>query len=155
MLAAGAVSMAGWLVGDLLGTSRMLFAFGKMGVLPRFLTQVHEKRRVPHWAVIFYAAVACVLASLGTFTSLAVLSSVGTILLYLSCCAAAWVLEGKDGEGRPRRSFLVPLLAILGLLAILLSSTTQELLSIGAVLVLAVAWYGITRAARRAAGPTR
>jgi amino acid transporter len=149
MLGAGAVSMAGWLVGDLLGTSRMIFAFGKMGVLPRFLTAVHATRRVPHWAVAFYAAIACALAAFGTFTSLAILSSVGTILLYLSCCAAAWVLEVRLAAERPRRSFLVPLLAILGLFAILLSSTAQEFLSIGAVLVVAVVWYGIARALRR------
>ena len=141
MLTAGAISMAGWLVGDLLGTSRMMFAFAGMGVVPKILGRVHERHRVPHWAVVVYAAVACALAIGGTFTSLAVLSSVGTILLYLSCCSASWVL----GRGR---SPLVPLLAILGLLAVLLSCTEKELLSVGAVLVLATAWYGVARIAR-------
>ncbi len=137
ILGASAVSMAGWLVGDLLGTSRMLFAFGRMGVLPRFLTIVHEKRRVPYWAVVCYSAIACVLAIFGTFTTLAVLSSVGTILLYLSCCGAACALQ---------RRRIVPLLAIAALLAMLFSCTSAELLSIGAVLVVAAVWYALSKA---------
>jgi amino acid transporter len=136
ILGAGAVSMAGWLVGDLLGTSRMVFAFGRMGVLPRFVTAVNEKSRVPSRAVICYAAIACVLAAFGTFTTLAVLSSVGTILLYLSCCGAACALQNRR---------IVPLLAIAALLAMLFSCTSAELLSIGAVLVVSAAWYALSK----------
>ncbi|HEV8113868.1 MAG TPA: APC family permease [Planctomycetota bacterium] len=145
ILGAGAVSMAGWLVGDLLGTSRMVFAFGRMGVLPRFLTIVHEKRRVPYWAVVCYATIAFVLAMFGTFTTLAVLSSVGTILLYLSCCGAACALQERR---------IVPLLAIAALLAMLFSCTSAELLSIGAVMAAAGVWYWMTSRWRRAARMT-
>lgn len=155
MLAAGALSMLGWLAGDVLGSSRMFFAFGRMGVLPRRLGEVHPRSRVPHYALVAYGVIAALLALTGTFASLVFLASVSNLLLYLACCAAAWELERRaralGDTALPGRSGLVPLLAMLGLLGVLCYSTLRELLAVGGVLVLASILYWVTAAGRRAA----
>lgn len=145
VLAAGAVSMFGWLAGDLLGSSRQLFAFGRDGFLPAGLGAVHPVTRVPHAAVVTHAAVSCLLALTGTFSTLAILASVTVILLYLSCCAAAWSLT----RGTGRRQWVVPALAIAGLLWVLASATAAEFLAVAVVLAGAALVYWAT-AGRRA-----
>src|SRR5439155_19658316 len=80
MLAAWATSMLGWLAGDVLGSSRMFFAFGRMGVLPRRLGAVHPRSRVPHYAIVAYGVIAALLALTGTFASLVFVASVSNML---------------------------------------------------------------------------
>jgi APA family basic amino acid/polyamine antiporter len=155
MLAAGAASMLGWLAGDVLGSSRMFFAFGRMGVLPRRLGAVHPRTRVPHYAIVAYGVIGALLALTGTFASLVFVASVSNMLLYVACCAGAWELERKarslGDTAQPGRSGVIPLLAMLGLLGVLCYSTLRELLAVGAVLVVASILYWMTAAGRRAA----
>jgi APA family basic amino acid/polyamine antiporter len=155
MLAVGAISMLGWLAGDVLGSSRMLFAFGRMGVLPRRLGEVHPVTRVPHYAILAYGVIGALLALTGTFASLVFLASVSNMLLYVACCAAAWELERRaralGDTAQPGRSGVIPLLATLGLVGVLCYSTLRELLAVGAVLVLATILYWVTASGRRAA----
>ena len=148
ILAAGAVSMFGWLAGDLLGSSRQLFAFGRQGFLPAGLGAVHPVTRVPHVAVAAHAAISCLLALTGTFSTLAILASVAVVLLYLSCCAAAWSLT----RGSSRSAWVVPALAVAGLLWVLSSATAGEFLAVAAVLAGAGLLYRLT-AGHRAALP--
>jgi amino acid transporter len=145
ILVVGALSMLGWMAGDLLGSSRQFFAFGRDGFLPGSLGAVHPVSRVPHVAIACYAAVSCALAITGSFTGLAILASVAVILLYLTCCAAAWWLSR---ESQPV-AWLVPSLASLGLLWVLSSATMKELLAVGGVLAGAGLIYWLTEARRR------
>lgn len=146
ILGAGAVSMFGWLAGDLLGSSRQLFAFGRAGFLPRGLGRVHPVTRVPHVAVVTHGVVAWLLALTGTFATLAILASVAVILLYIFCCAAAWSLTSASSRG----SRMVPLLAITGLLWVLSSATAAEFLAVAGVLAAGGLLYWATRARRGA-----
>ena len=43
MLAGAALSMVGWVASDILGSPRILFAFGRDGLLPRALGRVHPR----------------------------------------------------------------------------------------------------------------
>jgi len=145
ILVVGALSMLGWMAGDLLGSSRQFFAFGRDGFLPGALGAIHPVSRVPHVAIACYAAVSCALAITGTFTGLAILASVAVILLYLTCCAAAWWLS-RDSQPA---AWLVPSLASLGLLWVLSSATVKEFLAVGGVLAGAALIYWLTEARRR------
>jgi APA family basic amino acid/polyamine antiporter len=155
MLGVGALSMLGWLAGDVLGSSRMFVAFGRMGVLPRRLAAVHARTRVPHYAIVAYGVIGALLALTGTFASLVILASVSIMLLYAACCAAAWELERRaralGDTTQPGRSGLIPLLALLGLVGVLCYSTLRELLAVGVVLVVASVLYWMTAPGRRAA----
>jgi basic amino acid/polyamine antiporter, APA family len=146
MLATGAISMLGYLAGDLLGNSRILFAFGRDGLLPRQLAAVHPRSRVPHVAVLVHATVAALLAVSGTFTFLAPISSVAILLLYIGVCAAAWALNRRAATPRlskNRLATLAPIPAVIALTWVLTHSTQQEFLSVGAVLLVGSGIYGI------------
>jgi amino acid transporter len=139
LLAVGAISMFGYLAGDTLGASRILFAFGRDGLLPRWLAAVHPVTRVPHVAVLVHALTAAVLGMTGSFAVLAPIASVAIIVVYLGCCAAAWALARWPGPEQRIRSHQVeaiaPLLAIAGLLWVASHSTGPEFLAVGAVLL--------------------
>ena len=49
------VSMFGYVSGDMLGSPRALFAFGRDGVLPAALARVHPRFHTPYVAIVVYA----------------------------------------------------------------------------------------------------
>ena len=139
LLAVGGISMFGYLAGDTLGASRILFAFGRDGLLPRRLAAVHPVTRSPHVAIAVHALAAALMAMSGTFAVLAPIASVAIIVVYLGCCAAAWALTGRA---------LAPLLAIAGLLWVASHSTGTEFLAVGLVLLVGSLVYFVGRALR-------
>jgi basic amino acid/polyamine antiporter, APA family len=141
LLATGAISMFGYLGGDMLGSSRILFAFGRDGLLPRQLAAVHPVTRAPHVAVLVHTVIAAALALSGTFTFLAPIATLTIVLLYIACCAAAWVVVRSPAA----------LLAIPGLLWVAAQSTRLEFLAVGAVLAAGSTIYWLRGRVRRAA----
>jgi amino acid transporter len=131
LLTVGGISMFGYLAGDTLGASRILFAFGRDRLLPRRLAAVHPTTRAPHVAILVHALTAALLAMTGSFAVLAPIASVAIIAVYLGCCAAAWALA----ERTRRTAAVVPLFAIGGLVWVASHSTGSEFLAVGAVLL--------------------
>jgi APA family basic amino acid/polyamine antiporter len=144
ILAIGAISMVGFLGGDILGQSRVLFAFARDGLLPRKLAAVHPVTRAPHVAVVVNAVVAAALAMSGSFTLLAPVASIAIVLLYIATCVAAWVLTRRE----PGRAGALPgataLLAIPGLTWVLLHSTRQEFFAVVVALAAGAVLYAVT-----------
>jgi amino acid transporter len=144
ILAIGAISMVGFLGGDMLGQSRVLFAFARDGLLPSRLASVHPVTRAPHVAVLVNAVIAAALAMSGSFTVLAPVASIAIVLLYIATCIAAWVVTRRDSDGPGALRGATVLLAIPGLLWVLAQSTRREFLAVtlalaaGAVLYLAL-----------------
>lgn len=157
MLAGAAVSMFGYLGSDILGTPRILFAFGRDGMLPRALGRLHSQSRAPHVAILCYAAVALVLALSGTFAELAVLSAIAMAPFYIAGCAAAYKLAraGVAHAGPPlgfRWLGTAAIVGILAMLALVAFASRDEMLGLGALLGTIVAVYLVqTRWGRRAA----
>jgi APA family basic amino acid/polyamine antiporter len=156
MLAGAALSMFGYIGGDLLGSPRMLFAFGRDGLLPRVLGRVRAGTHAPHVAILCYAALAIVLALTGTFAELAVLSTLAVAAVYMAGCAAAWSLARKRIAlaGTPLNfrwlgtAMLVGIGSMLLLLA--LASTAEILGLLAAGTVSAATYLLVTRRTRRA-----
>jgi amino acid transporter len=144
ILAIGAISMVGFLGGDILGQSRVLFAFARDGLLPRKLAAVHPVTRAPHVAVVVNAVVAAALAMSGSFTLLAPVASIAIVLLYIATCVSAYVVTRRE----PGRAGMLPgataLLAIPGLLWVLAQSTRQEFLAVVLALAAGAATYAVT-----------
>jgi APA family basic amino acid/polyamine antiporter len=106
LLAGTALSMLGWVSSDILGTPRILFAFGRDGLLPRALGHVHPRTHVPDVAILCYAAVATALALTGTFAELAVLATLASSALYAAGCVAAWWLaRNRVAQAGPPLNF--------------------------------------------------
>ena len=155
VLAGTAVSMFGYLSGDMLGAPRLLFAFGRDGVLPAAFASVHPRFHSPHVAILGHAVVAFGLALVGTFGQLVLVSNVAVLLLYLLCSAGAFELARRNVRSDGARPFempggqIVPVLACLAVLWILSSATREELGVTGMVAAVASVLYLVRSVQRR------
>jgi APA family basic amino acid/polyamine antiporter len=151
ILVGAAISAFGYISGDILGSPRTLYAFGRSGVLPEVMAAVHPRYLTPHVAIAVHAVIACTLAVSGTFGYLALLSNIAALLLYLLCCAAAFQLIRKNvrSDGEPFSIYgekVIPLIAIVVVLWILSHVTVPEFAVAGGVLVVASIFYAIRKA---------
>ena len=132
MIAIGSVvSMTGNNMGQLLNGSRTIFALAENGDLPRWFGKVHPKYRTPSNAVLFGAGVALVLALSGSFVTLAAVSAIARLVMYLAVCLSVLVLRKREG----RATFTVPLGPVIPIVAslvafgILAGATQAQLVS--------------------------
>ena len=146
MLIGAAVSLTGYLAADLLGTPRQLFAFARDGLLPGALGRLHARSHAPHIAIACYATLAAALALTGSFARLAVWSTLTIAALYAAGCLAAWVLarRGVALAGQPLRFRHLTAATVVGvasMLAVIALGSSQEILGLGALIVLSVVIY--------------
>jgi amino acid transporter len=158
VLAGATISMFGYVSGDLLGTPRALFAFGRDRLLPAWLASVHPQYRTPWIAILVHTAIVCALAISSGFTALAVISNVATLSLYLLCVAASYRLQrtGVALDGRPfvlPAGPLIPAATVLLILWLLSQATREEMAVEAAVLAVASALYAARIWLRRQGDP--
>jgi basic amino acid/polyamine antiporter, APA family len=96
LLAGGILSRFVWIGSDILGAPRVLFAFARDGMLPALLGRTHPRYATPHVAIVAHSLLAALLAATGTFTRLAILSTLATAGLYFLACAASLKLRQRD-----------------------------------------------------------
>ena len=103
LLAGATISSLGFVTSDILSSPRILFAFGRDGILPKWFAHVHRQFHSPDVAIIVYTAIAFVLSISSSFEGLAVMANVAALLLYLLCCSASWELIRRDvrTDGKP------------------------------------------------------
>ncbi len=175
MISAGsAVSMAGNNMGQILNGSRTVFALAENGDLPRWFAYVHPIYRTPSNAILFTAVVALVLALSGSFVTLAAVSAIARLVMYLAVCLSVLVLRRRDREiaaqvgahmTDPARAagpaqFTVPFGAVIPILAMVVSSailagaTQAQLISgVAALAAGAVLYYLAPKTIPSASGP--
>jgi amino acid transporter len=146
MLAGAGLSMFGWIGSDILGSPRMLFAFARDRMLPRFLGRVHERSHAPHVAILCYAVIAIGLALSGTFAELAVLSTLATAVLYIGGCIAAWQLarRGVALVGAPLKFHWLGTAMLIGvssMLILIALASRAEVIGLVAVIALSAVVY--------------
>jgi amino acid transporter len=145
-----AISMGGWLGSDILGAPRVLFAFARDGVLPRWLGRVWDRTGVPAPAILAHTAIAAVLAITGTFETLVVLSVLSACGLYAAGCAAAWMLRrrGVALAGPPLRLAGLSFWALLGcgsMIAVMLLAEWKEIGGFVALVAVSSLFYAFAR----------
>ena len=150
ILLAASVSMFGILQGDLVGSSRLLYALARDGYLPSVLSHVTVRRRVPLPAIAAHAAAVALLTILGSFKSLALMSGGAMCIVYFGSCAAAWSLQRRDirDHGTPFMLPGGPVLPFITCTALVLILTTLERSqwqTIGCALSVVIALYAIAR----------
>lgn len=130
-----ALSMTGNNMGQILNGSRTLFALAENGDLPRWFARVHPTRQTPANAIVFTGVVALTLALTGSFVTLAAVSAVARLVMYLAVCIATLVLrrrrpDAQMGEAQFTAPLgpVIPILASLVALSILAGATPQQLL---------------------------
>ncbi len=153
VLVGGAVSMFGYMCGDMLSSPRSIYAFGRDGFLPRAVARVHPSFRTPYVAIGLHALLAAALAISSSFRYLALLSNVAVLVLYFLCCAAALRLVSRKAPGGEAAFSLpgarvIPVAAMAVIAWILAHATRQEFAVLGVTLVVAALLYGLRRLTR-------
>jgi basic amino acid/polyamine antiporter, APA family len=149
MLLGATVSMFGYASGDMLGTPRLIYAFGRDGLLPEPFARIHAERRTPYVAIAFHAIVVALLAISSSFAQLAILANVSALTLYGTCVAASIELQRRDvrdaaSGGTPLRlpgGPTIPALAIVVIVWLLAHATRREFGIEATVLGIATAFY--------------
>jgi amino acid transporter len=147
LMAAGVLSAIGYLSGDMLCSPRSLYALAEAGQLPHKLAAVHPRFGTPVVALVVYSSLCFLTAISGSFRQLAIVSSSGTLLLYLICCIGLLRLRKRKIAlgGAPFHApggLLVPLLASAIMIAMLATLDLKELAAAaGLVLVSGVAYW--------------
>jgi APA family basic amino acid/polyamine antiporter len=145
-------------MGQALSGSRSLFALAEHGDVPRVFAQVSSRFGTPVVAILVTAAISLVLATTGSFVTMAQASAVSRLIVYVATCAAALRLRSPRFAGvvpepkvRVPLGPVIPVLAILIALAILFGATPIQLragaiaLAAGAVLFLIAVLSGRKR----------
>jgi amino acid transporter len=155
MLAGTAISLAGWIGSDLLGTPRLVFALARDGWLPRPLAAVNARTHTPHVAILCYAVLAMGLALVGSFDELVEASALAIAPLYAGGCAAAWVLA-RRGVAHAGPPLALPWLGaaacvgIGGMVAMVALASRVEIVGLFALMAICGVTYLPLAARRRA-----
>jgi amino acid transporter len=150
MLLGAICSMFGYLSGDMLSSPRSLYALARDGFLPSVLARIDAVSHAPKIAICTHAILATIFASVSTFQSLAIMSNVGLLIMYLLSCAAAVELTRRDvrTDAAPLSlpgGHVWPALGAAMLLWVLSAATLAELGVTGVVLAIATGVYFIKR----------
>jgi basic amino acid/polyamine antiporter, APA family len=152
IVAGTALAIFGALSADTIGTPRAFFAAAESGMLPASLAIVHSRWRTPWVAVIVFAVLTWLLAITGGFRSLAVLSSLALLLVYLGVCLAALRLRyarpPAPGSYRAPGGPIVPVLASATVLWLLAHSTRAEAGAMTLLLAATTLYYYLARGRR-------
>ncbi len=154
VLAGAAVSMSGYLAGNVFSAPRVLFAAARDGFLPEVLAGLHPRTHAPTAAILVHVAVAAALALTGTFVELAVLSALVTAGIYILGCAAAVRLQRRRiaTAGEPlnfRATGVAALIGIAGMVWVAAQATVREDVSVAIALTAIGALYLAVRAGRK------
>jgi amino acid transporter len=121
-------------MGQALSGSRSLYALAENGDVPSIFARVSARFGTPVVAILFTAIVSLVLATTGSFTSMARASAVSRLVVYVATCAATLRLRSARFAGVvPEATMKIPLgpvvpaAAILIALAILVGATPEQL----------------------------
>jgi len=136
-----AVSMFGYLSGDILNMPRVLFRSARDRVIPiKPLSLVHPTFATPYISVILFSTLACFFAITGEFKQLAMLSSTSVLLIYLGVALAVIKLrirEPKDPAAfEIPGGYLVPILSVITILWFLSHLTSEKM--IGMMVTIAI-----------------
>ena len=154
MLVAALLAGVGYLVADVLSSPRAAYALAECGQFPRIFARVSARHATPAVAISAYCAAAFALAASGSFRSMVVLASSGTLVLYLVSVLAVLRLRAR-GVAMAGTPFVAPFGAAVPLLTaaiivwLLSTLSLAELASTGVVAIASASFFAIRELLRR------
>ncbi len=129
----------------LMGQSRVFYSMSKDGLVPKVFSELHPKFRTPfkaNWLLLIFVGA---FAGFVPGNVAGDLTSFGTLFAFVMVCAGIWVMRIQNPDAvRPFRAPLVPLVPILGIVvcsAMIISLSTETLLSAAAWMVVGLLIY--------------
>ncbi|GAY72498.1 APC family permease [Lentilactobacillus kosonis] len=111
------VGMFTALIGMMLAGSRLIYSFGRDGLLPKWLGKLTNN--LPNRALIVLTIIGVILGSVFPFAFLAQLISAGTLIAFMFVSLGVYALRPREGKDIPMPSFKMPLYPILPALGFL------------------------------------
>ncbi|MBL7703205.1 MAG: amino acid permease [Ferruginibacter sp.] len=154
ILITAVVSMLGMIGGDVLASSRLLFAASTDKLLPDVLGRIHPKFATPYMAVAAYSVIIVILASGGGFKQLATLASSSVLIIYLAVVLAMIKLRFKKEDAAAAGfkipgGMLIPILAVISICWFLYQVTWPEVKAMWIFFLLCTAFYFINQSVRK------
>jgi len=135
------VASLGVLMSLMVGVSRTLFAMSANSDMPKFLSVVHPRYRVPHRAELVVGAIVASVAAIADLRTMIGFSSFAVLLYYAIANAAAWTLELE----RRRWPKAVAALGLMGCVVIAVTLPLVAVLGGTALLMCGAAIYLVRR----------
>lgn len=129
------------LIAILLASSRLIYAFGRDGLLPKSLGQIDDKH-VPNHALWIITFLAMILGSVFPFTFLATLVSAGTLVAFIFVSLGIYALRPREGVDLPEAQFKMPLYPVLPAISAIFSAVIFWGLNTDAK-ILMIGWFVI------------
>lgn len=105
----------------LLGQSRVFYAMGKDGLLPKYFSDLHPKFKTPYKANLVILVIVGLFAAFIPGDIVGDMTSIGTLFAFILVCFSVIVLRKTDPDmKREFKTPLVPLVPILGIIVCLL-----------------------------------
>ncbi|MEL1241053.1 APC family permease [Flavobacterium flavipallidum] len=143
-----AISMFGFLSGDILNNPRTLYALSRDKVIPiTAISKIHSSFATPYIAIILYALLGFLIAATGSFESLVVIASSSILIVYLGVVLSVIKLrysrETKADEFTIPGGLIVPIASIAIILYFLSNLTQNEIIGTVISIVVLSAIYGM------------
>lgn len=100
------------LIGMMLAGSRLLYSFGRDGLLPSWLSHLNDKH-LPNRALVILTIIGVLIGSMFPFAFLAQLISAGTLVAFMFVSLAMYRLRKREGKDLPIPAFKLPLYPVL------------------------------------------
>ena len=102
------VGMVTALIGMMMAGSRLLYSFGRDGMLPKWLGEVTENKGLPNRGLLVLTVVAVIVGSFFPFSFLSELISAGTLIAFIFVSLAMYSLHKREGKDLPKAGFKMP-----------------------------------------------
>ncbi len=106
--------------GTILASSRQVFAMGRSGYLPRFLSEVNHRFKTPHWAIIAGGIVSFIALLSGKTDQIIIISAMGAVFMYMMSMLSLFILRKK--EPQLERPFASPFYPVFPAIALIISA---------------------------------
>lgn len=148
IIALGAIiSISGTLNAIVLGGSRLPYAFGSEGQLPKILSYVHPKHLTPTWSLFVFIAVTTVVSLIWSFFAALTIGAIIRVLVYLMVCISMISLRrkepGKTDYFKLKFGYFFAAAGILFAGWLLFSSRLTEIRDISICLLVGIIFYGL------------
>ncbi|WP_367342130.1 APC family permease [Limosilactobacillus sp.] len=101
------IGMLTALIGMMLAGSRLIYSFGRDGMLPRFLGKLDKERR-PNNALLALMIVTVIISAMFPFAFLSQLVSAGTLIAFMFVSVGIYALRQREGKDISKPAFKMP-----------------------------------------------